>query len=95
MIILHRSQKVWDRAGIELVTPGSAVRLVSVARHVTDCEMCLMLDHFLSGKSSHYCDISFIYISEMLVLQESLIILWRTLCSMMTGKYILKTSRAF
>ena len=28
---------VWDRAGIELATPGSAVRLASVARHVTDC----------------------------------------------------------
>ena len=31
------STKVWDRAGIELATPGSAVRLASVARHVTDC----------------------------------------------------------
>ena len=31
------STKVWDRAGIELATPGSAVRNVSVARHVTDC----------------------------------------------------------
>ena len=29
--------KVWYRAGIELATPGSAVRLSSVARHVTDC----------------------------------------------------------
>ena len=33
--------KVWDRAGIELATPGSAtpgsaVRLAYVARHVTD-----------------------------------------------------------
>ena len=28
--------KVWDRAGIELATPGSAVRHASVARHVTD-----------------------------------------------------------
>ena len=25
------------RAGIELASPGSAVRLASVARHVTDC----------------------------------------------------------
>ena len=33
------STKVWDRAGIELATPGSAVRLASVARHVTDCAM--------------------------------------------------------
>ena len=31
------STKVWDRARIKLVTPGSAVRHVSVARHVTDC----------------------------------------------------------
>ena len=29
--------KVWDRAGMELATPGSAVRHASVARHVTDC----------------------------------------------------------
>ena len=29
--------KVWDRAGIKLATPGSAVRHASVARHVTDC----------------------------------------------------------
>ena len=28
--------KVWDRAGMELATPGSAVRHASVARHVTD-----------------------------------------------------------
>ena len=31
--------KVWDRAEIELVTRGSAVRLASVARHVMDCAM--------------------------------------------------------
>ena len=31
------SMKVWDRARIELASPGSAVRLASVARHVTDC----------------------------------------------------------
>ena len=31
------STKVWDRAGIELATPGSAVRHASVARHATDC----------------------------------------------------------
>ena len=29
--------KVWDRAGIQLPTPGIAVRHASVARHVTDC----------------------------------------------------------
>ena len=29
--------KVWDRVGMELATPGSAFRLTSVARHVTDC----------------------------------------------------------
>ena len=31
------STKVWDQARIKLVTPGSAVRHVSVVRHVTDC----------------------------------------------------------
>ena len=31
--------KVWDQAEIKLATPGSAVRLASVARHVTDCAM--------------------------------------------------------
>ena len=31
------STKVLDRAGIEFATPGSAVRLASVARKVTDC----------------------------------------------------------
>ena len=31
------STKVWDLAGIEIATPGSAVRLASVARHVIDC----------------------------------------------------------
>ena len=31
------SMKVWDRTGIVLATPGSAVRHASVARHVTDC----------------------------------------------------------
>ena len=36
-ISLSISRKVWDRAGIELATPGSAVRLASVARHVTYC----------------------------------------------------------
>ena len=29
--------KVWDGAGIELATPGSAVRLASVERHITYC----------------------------------------------------------
>ena len=31
------STKVWERAGIELANPESAVRLASIARHVTDC----------------------------------------------------------
>ena len=31
------SKKEWNWAGIELVTPGLAVRLASVARDVTDC----------------------------------------------------------
>ena len=32
--------KVWERAGIELATFGSAVRLASVVRHITDCASC-------------------------------------------------------
>ena len=39
IISLSISTKVWGRAGIKLATPGSAVRLTSVARHVTDCTM--------------------------------------------------------
>ena len=31
------STKVWDRTGIKLATPESAVRHASVARHVTNC----------------------------------------------------------
>ena len=33
------STEVWDRAGIELTTPGSAVRHLSAVRHVTDYAM--------------------------------------------------------
>ena len=40
--IISRSivTKEWDRARIKLATPGSAVRLASVARHVTDSLRC-------------------------------------------------------
>ena len=31
------STKVWDRAGIKLAAPVSAVRLESVARHIINC----------------------------------------------------------
>ena len=31
------SLKVWDRAGIELTTPGSAVRHISATRQFNDC----------------------------------------------------------
>ena len=37
IISLSISTKVWDQAGIELATPGSAVSFASVTRHVTDC----------------------------------------------------------
>ena len=37
IISLSISTKVWDRAVIKLATPGSAVRHVSVARHVAHC----------------------------------------------------------
>ena len=33
------SMKVWDRSGIKLITPGSVVRHVSAARHITNCAM--------------------------------------------------------
>ena len=39
MISWPISTKEWDRAEMELATPGSAGRLASVARHVTDCPM--------------------------------------------------------
>ena len=37
--------KVWDGAGIELATPGSAVRFESVARHVTNCDAARLKTH--------------------------------------------------
>ena len=40
------STKVWDRAGIELATPGIAVRHASVARHATDCATRPGMEHF-------------------------------------------------
>ena len=33
------SMKIWDWAGIEIATPGSAVRHVSAARHIMDCAL--------------------------------------------------------
>ena len=39
IISSSNSTKVWDRAGIKLAAPGSAVRFPSFARHVTDCAM--------------------------------------------------------
>ena len=33
------STKLRDQAGIELAIPGSAVRHVSAARHITNCAM--------------------------------------------------------
>ena len=33
------SMKVWDWAGMELATPGSAVIQESAVRHITDCTM--------------------------------------------------------
>ena len=39
--------KLWDKAGTELATPGSAVRLASVARHVTD-QGSIKMDHVIT-----------------------------------------------
>ena len=44
---------VWDRTGIELATPGSAVRHASVARHVTDCATWPGLDEMLHYAAFH------------------------------------------
>ena len=44
------STKVWDRAGIELATPGIAVRHASVARHVTDCATRTVGEHTIIRK---------------------------------------------
>ena len=37
------STKVWDRAGIELATPGSAVSFASVTRHITEWQTLQIL----------------------------------------------------
>ena len=39
-------QESIDRTGIELATPGSAVRLASVARHVTVCWLFFKVNYF-------------------------------------------------
>ena len=44
------STKVWDRTGIELATPWSAVRHTSVARHVTDCATRPGIIHILCSQ---------------------------------------------
>ena len=53
------STKVWDRAEIELVTPGSAVRRAAVARHVTDCadRPGRLISVFLSNVMSYINDV--------------------------------------
>ena len=60
------STKVWDRAGIELATPGSDVSFASVTRHVTDCatqpgnEMsCTLFSPFVTYFGSHYLTTGF------------------------------------
>ena len=48
--------KVWDLAGIELATPGTAVSLGSVARHVTDCAMQPGPTHDNSGLQKYLAE---------------------------------------
>ena len=43
------STKVWDRAGIELPTPGSAVRHAFVVRYVTDSSEPRLLEYMKQG----------------------------------------------
>ena len=54
IISLSISTKVWDRAGIKLATPGSAVRLASVARHITDCTTRPGLQHKFKCTTEYY-----------------------------------------
>ena len=49
------STKIWDRARIELATPGSAVRLASVARHVTDSARRPVHIELMHSVTSHIC----------------------------------------
>ena len=76
IISLSISTKVWDRTGIELVTPRSAVRHTSVARHVTDCAtrlgshgMCLyqvmMTLHFLNGSVLEPSELNWLQVYDM------------------------------
>ena len=53
------STKVWERVGMELATPRSAVRHASVARHVTDCATRPgvseeMFEKLMDGRRSHW-----------------------------------------
>ena len=60
MINLHER----DRAGIELATPGSAVRHESVARHVTDCATRSGMMQAMSPKLDTKLDILDLYYLE-------------------------------
>ena len=51
------STKVWYRTGIELATPGSAVRHESVARHVTNCATRPGWANIIFWHSKSYFDI--------------------------------------
>ena len=57
------STKVWYRVGIELATPGSAVRHASVARHVTDACLTaepIRCDKAYTGDNPHLMHQSFV-----------------------------------
>ena len=45
---------VWDWAGIELATPGSAVRLASVARHVKEFCVCSLFCYTVLSINSSF-----------------------------------------
>ena len=60
IISLSISTKVWDRAGIELATTGSAGRLTSVARHIMDCTT--QTDYFLKACGFTFCLLAVIII---------------------------------
>ena len=66
------STKVWDRAGIELATPGSAVSLASVARHVTNWATRLGLVVVLQALINSQVPLAWsIGLSNMVILEET------------------------
>ena len=93
--------KVWDRVGIELMTPGSAVRLPSLARHVTDCAtrpgMCLFwwqnLCSMMKLHTQH--NVLTFFLLSAGVDTEHIVRIWACLIPAITGLHLLGGTRAW